>query len=315
MNVPFLESQIPMMVHPQMDLIVDDIKKYYKTEIFNISSENTRLYGDHMSTGALYSSYIHPLGDIEKVKAVSRYYCYWALIDDQFFDNSVDLDHITQTFEGFQAALNEAPEVEKTFLPIREFCSRADWTVETKDIFRKEMNRYLQSVLKLRTLEVQMKTVFLEEYLSYRAFDVAMNVIFSLTWYTQDDMPPSLYYSAEFEKIFEYSGKSIGLLLDLYTLKAKKKEIRNYTHAIRIIQRAEDCEEEEAINKGVRLFYEYNDKLKEEFSRLEAKYPAAIQYFRYIQSGSVRYCNESRKIRYQQVDDIDENLVKGRTVL
>ncbi|EJL71407.1 terpene synthase family protein [Chryseobacterium populi] len=315
MNVPLLESQLPIMIHPQMNAIVDDIKEYYKTDIFNISSENARLYGDHMSTGALYSSYIHPLGNIDKVKAVSRYYCYWALMDDQFFDNSVDLDSIIQTFDGFQSALNEAPDIEKIFLPISEFCSRTDWTMETKEMFKSEMNRYLESVLKLRTIEVQMKVVSLEEYLSYRAFDVAMNVIYSLAWYIQHDMPSSLYYSAEFEKIFEYSGISIGLLLDLYTLKAKKKEIRNYAHAIRIIQRAENCDEEEAINKGVRLFYEYDSKLEEEFNRLEAKYPDAIRYFRYIQSGSVKYCNESRKIRYKQVDDIDENLVKGRTVI
>lgn len=315
MKIPLLQSSLPTLVHPQMNEIVEDTKKYFKTDVFNISDENTQLYGDYISTGALYSSYTYPLGDTEKVKAISRYYCYWALMDDRFFDNSIDLDNITQTNGAFQAALNEEAGLDKLFFPIVEFCSRTDWTSEAKDIFKREMNRYLKSVQNLRTIEIQKREVSLEEYLQYRAFDVAMSVIFSLLWHTQSGMPLSPYHNAEFEKVFEYSGISIGLLLDLYTLKARKKEIRDYTHAIRIIQRIENCDEEEAINRGICLFYEYESKLEEEFNRLETKYPIAIRYFRYIQSGSIRYCNESRTIRYLQENDIDKNPVKGRTVL
>jgi len=315
MKIPLLQSRFSTMIHPQMGEIVDDIRLYFKTDVFNISDKNTQLYGDYMSTGALYCSYTYPLGTTERVKAISRYYSYWALIDDRFFDNSIDLDHITRTNEAFQAALNETSSADKLFYPIIEFCSRTDWTNDAKDIFKREMNRYLTSVQNLRTIEIQKRNVSLEEYLQYRSFDVAMSVIFSLLWYTQNDMTLSPYYDAEFEKVFEYSGASIGLLLDLYTLKAKKKEIRNYTHAIRIIQKVENCDEEEAINRGIRLFYEYESKLQQEFNRLESTHPIAIRYFRYVQSGSVKYCSESRKIRYQQDDEIDENLINGRTVL
>lgn len=315
MKIPFVTSHLPTIAHPQINEIANDTKKYFRTDAFKIATENAQLYADYIGAGALYSSYIYPLGDLEKVKAISRYYSYWALLDDHFFDNALDLDHIIRMAKEFRAALDEAPGVDKLFHPVIEFCSRADWTSETKDIFRHEMNRYLNSVIRLRTIEVRKNEITLEEYLKYRAFDVAMPVIFSLLWYTQDDMPLSSYHSAEFEKAFAYSGMSIGVLLDLYTLHARKHEIKHYTHSIRIIKRVENCDEEEAISRGFALFYEYERKVEDELDRLADVYPKAVQYFKYTQSGTIRYCNESRKIRYLQDYDPDENLVPGRTIL
>jgi hypothetical protein len=315
MKIPFLVSDLPAMAHPQMEEVVNDMKEYFKTDVFNISNQNTQLYGDYIAAGGQYTSYVYPFGNVEKLKAISRYYSYWVVIDDQDFDDSVDLAHIIRTFEGFQAALNEQSVPHKMFRPIAEFCSRTDWTNEAKDIFRREMNRYLENVVKQRTIEIQKREVSLEEYLQCRAFDVAMCVMFSMLWYAQGDMPLAPYYDGEFEKVLEYSGLSMGLLLDLYTFKSRKKEIKQYAHAIRIIQRVENCDEQEAINRGVRLFYEYESELEEEFNRLEEKYPLAVRYFRYLQSGTIKYCNENRKIRYLQDYEMDENLVNGRTII
>jgi len=48
---------------------------------------------------------------------------------------------------------------------------------------------------------------------------------------------------------------------------------------------------------------------------LEIQYPVEVCYFRYIQKGSIRYCNENRKIRYLKESEADENLSKERSRL
>lgn len=199
---------------------------------------------------------------------------------------------------GFKAELDEEAGVDKVFHPMVNFCSGTDWTKDAKDIFKRETDRYLENVLRQRTIEVQKEELSLEEYLECRAYDVAMPVIFSLLWYAQDDLSSFSYYTGTFEKVFKYSGLSIGLLLDLYSYKARKEEIKHYAHAIPIIQRVENCDEQAAIDRAVSLYYEYGSELEEEFSRLETEYPNEVRYFRYLQSGTIRYCNENRKIRY-----------------
>ncbi|MDR6464562.1 terpene synthase family protein [Chryseobacterium sediminis] len=315
MNIPLFESNLPTKVHPELDVLVEDMKTFIKTPAFNVMNENTALYGDYIAVGAQYTAYIFPFGGIEKLKSISRYYSMWALIDDQFFDNSVDLDHIVKTIEGFKKALNDYPDVDKLFYPIVNFCSENDWTKDAKDIFKIESVKYLDNVLMQRTIEVQKLEPSLEEYLDCRAYDVAMPVMFSLLWYLHDDLSASSYYSGSFEKAFKISGYTIGLLLDLYSYKAKKKEIKDYAHAVKIIQRIENCDEQIAIDRVVSLFYQYSADLEEEFDRLEAQYPVEVRYFRYIQSGSIRYCNENRKIRYLKESEADENLFKGRSIL
>jgi hypothetical protein len=315
MNIPLFESNLPTKVHPELDVLVEDMKAFIKTPAFNVMNENTALYGDYIAVGAQYTAYIFPFGGIEKLKSISRYYSMWALIDDQFFDNSVDLDHIVKTIEGFKTALNDHLDADKLFYPIVNFCSENDWTKEAKDIFKIESVKYLDNVLMQRTIEVQKLEPSLEEYLDCRAYDVAMPVMFSLLWYLHDDLPASSYYSGSFEKAFKISGYTIGLLLDLYSYKAKKKEIKDYAHAVKIIQRIENCDEQIAIDRVVSLFYQYSADLEEELDRLEVQYPVEVRYFRYIQSGSIRYCNENRKIRYLKESEADENLSKGRSIL
>jgi len=315
MNIPLFESNLPTKVHPELDLLIEDMKAFIKTPAFNVMNENTALYGDYIAVGAQYTAYIFPFGGIEKLKSISRYYSMWALIDDQFFDNSVDLDHIVKTIEGFKKALNDHPDVDKLFYPIVNFCSENDWTKDAKDIFKIESVKYLDNVLMQRTIEVQKLEPSLEEYLDCRAYDVAMPVMFSLLWYLHDDLSASSYYSGSFEKAFKISGYTIGLLLDLYSYKAKKKEIKDYAHAVKIIQRIENCDEQIAIDRVISLFYQYSADLEEEFNRLEVQYPVEVRYFRYIQSGSIRYCNENRKIRYLKESEADENLSKGRSIL
>jgi hypothetical protein len=309
MEIPLLVSRFPTIVHPQIGDIVDDAKKFVKTDAFKILNKNTAQYGDYIGTGAVLCSYIYPLGDTEKVKAVSRFFCYWTLADDVYFDNSIDLDNIYQMIDRFRAAVEEQSNGEELFAPVIEFCSRTDWKKETKSVFRNEMNKYLESVKSLRTAEVQKRLLGVEEYLSYRKFDVAMQVALALLWYTLDDTQLSTFYNAEFTKIFEYSSLSIGILLDLYTLNARKAEIKNYTQFLRIIRSIENCDEAEAINKSVQLFYKYEAKM------LETKYPKEILHFKYAQSGTVRYCAEGRKMRYMQHADADENLVNGMTIV
>jgi len=148
-----------------------------------------------------------------------------------------------------------------------------------------------------------------------RAYDVAMPVMYTLLWHLHDDLPTSSYYSGAFTKALKISGYTIGLLLDLYSYKAKKKEIKEYAHVVKIIQRSENCDEQSAIDRAVALFYQYSQELKKEFNRLEEDFPTEVQYFRYVQSGSIRYCNENRKIRYLKESEADENLTKGRSIL
>ncbi|MDR6406028.1 MULTISPECIES: terpene synthase family protein [Chryseobacterium] len=315
MNIPLFVSKLPTAVHPEIDDLVNHMKDFFKTEVFNVMNENTMLYGDYIAVGAQYPAYIYPFGNIEKLKSICRYSSLWALIDDQFFDNSVDLDSIVKTIEGFRAGLNEQPGVDKLFYPVVNFCSETDWTKDAKNIFKLETDKYLDNVLVQRTIEVQKRETSLEEYLECRAYDVAMAVMFSLLWYIHDDLPSSSYYNGTFEKVFKYSGFSIGLLLDLYSYKAKKEEIKDYAHAVKVIQRVENCDEQTAIDRVVSLYYKYASELEEEFNRLEADYPTEVLYFRYLISGTIRYCNENRKIRYLKDYEADENLVKGRTIV
>ncbi|SEN15822.1 hypothetical protein SAMN04488505_108219 [Chitinophaga rupis] len=315
MKIPLFESNLPIMVHPELNVLVSHMKDFFKTAVFDTMNENTQLYGDYIAVGAQYTAYIYPFGNIEKVKSICRYYSVWALIDDQFFDNSVDLDNIVEMIEGFKAALNEEPGVDQLFYPIASFCSGTGWTKDAKNIFKLESVKYLDNVLVQRTIEVQKQEPSLEEYLECRAYDVAMPVMYALLWYLYDDLPASSYYSGAFEKALKISGYTIGLLLDLYSYKAKKEEIKAYAHVVKIIQRIETCDEQAAIDRAISLFYQYAAELEEEFDRLEAQYPAEVRYFRYIQSGSIRYCNENRKIRYLKEYEADENLYKGRSIV
>ncbi|NLR67223.1 hypothetical protein HGH92_23145 [Chitinophaga varians] len=315
MEIPLLISRFPVMTHAHMEEITTDIKNFFQTDAFHILNRNTAQYGDYMAAGALYCIYIYPLGDTQKLKAISRYFAYWALIDDLYFDNSIDLDHIQQISDRYTAALEGIPNGDKLFAPVTEFCARTDWQEDAKNLFRNEVKRYLNAVIQLRITEAHKKVISVQEYLSYRHFNVAMWVIFSLLYDTQDDLEMSMFYSPEFAEIFEYSSMCIGILLDLYNLNAHKAEISDYTNLVYVVRRADHCSEEEAINKSIRLFYDYEARMEEACNRLAATCPRAVLYFKYVQSGSVRYCNESRKMRYLQKSDIDEDQANGRTIL
>ncbi|MFP7655336.1 terpene synthase family protein [Chryseobacterium proteolyticum] len=291
------------------------MKNFFKEGFFDVMTENTQLYGDYIAVGAQYTAYIYPLGNIEKIKSICSYYSVWALIDDQFFDNSVDLVDIFAKIKDFKGALNEETDIDKLFFPIANFCSEVCWSKESKEIFKLESNKYLDEVLFQRTIEVERQQVSLEEYMECRAYDVAMPVMYALLWHLHDDLPTSSYYSGAFTKAFKISGYTIGLLLDLYSYKAKKKEIKEYAHVVKIIQRSENCDEQSAIDRAVALFYRYSQELEKEFNRLEEDFPTEVRYFRYVQSGSIRYCNENRKIRYLKENEADENLTKGRSIL
>lgn len=104
------------------------------------------------------------------------------------------------------------------------------------------------------------------------------------------------------------------MLLDLYNLRAKKEEKSDYTNLVRVMQR-EGLEEDDAIRKCIQLFYDYELEMEEACNRLAAACPREILYFKYVGSGAVRYCTESRKMQYRQVSGADENPANGRTVL
>jgi len=126
-------------------------------------TENTQLYGDYIAVGAQYTAYIYPLGNIEKIKSICSYYSVWALIDDQFFDNSVDLVDIFAKIKDFKGALNEETDIDKLFFPIANFCSEVCWSKEAKEIFKLESIKYLDEVLFQRTIEVERQQVSLED--------------------------------------------------------------------------------------------------------------------------------------------------------
>ncbi|SKA44310.1 hypothetical protein SAMN04488128_106374 [Chitinophaga eiseniae] len=314
MEIPLFVSRFPVMEHPQKNDIIADIKQFFTTTAFDILNENTRQYGDYMAAGALYCIYIYPLGDTEKLKAVARYFAYWALVDDLYFDNSTDLDDIRRMMEQFIAA-TEGTSGDSRFAPVAAFCSRTDWNEGTLDLFRSEIIKYLEGMMQLRIAEVQEQRLTVEEYLRCRHYNIAMWVIFSLLYDTQDDLELSTFRHPGFADIFDCSSKCIAVLLDLYNLKAKKEEKSEYTNLVRVMQRAEGLDEDAAIRKCIQLFYDYELEMEEACDRLAADYPREVLYFKYVESGSVRYCTESRKMRYQQVSDTDESLVNGRTVL
>lgn len=314
MEIPLFVSRFPVMEHPQKNDIIADIKQFFSTNAFDILNENTRQYGDYMAAGALYCIYIYPLGDPQKLKAVARYFAYWALVDDLYFDNSTDLDEIRRMMEQYIAA-TEGSFDDPRFAPVHAFCSRSDWNEGTLALFRTEIKKYLDGMMQLRIAEVQEQHLTVEEYLRHRHYNVAMWVIFSILYDTQNDLELSTFRHPGFAEIFDCSSRCIAILLDLYNLRAKKEEKSDYTNLVRVMQRAEGLDEDAAIRKCIRLFYDYERKMEEACDRLEAAYPREVLYFKYVESGSVRYCTESRKMRYRQVSDVDENLVNGRTVL
>ncbi|QJB31485.1 hypothetical protein HF329_09285 [Chitinophaga oryzae] len=314
MEIPLLVSRFPGMEHPQKNEIIADTKQFFSTEAFDILDENTRQYGDYVAAGALYSIYIYPLGDTRKLKAVARFFAYWALIDDRYFDNSTDLDDIRRLMEQFVAAMEGTSDDER-FAPVHAFCSRPDWNEGTLALFRNEMKKYLDGMMHLRIAEVQEQLLTVDEYLRYRHYNIAMWVIFSILYDTQDDLELSTFRHPGFAHIFDCSSRCIAVLLDLYNLKARKAEKSDYTNLLRVMQRAEGLDEDAAIRRCIQLFYDYELEMEEACNKLEADYPREVLYFKYVESGSVRYCTESRKMRYRQLSDADEDLVNGRTVL
>lgn len=303
------------MEHPQKNDIIADIKQFFHTEAFDIRNENTQQYGDYMAAGALYCAYVYPWGDTQKLKSVARYFAYWALVDDLYFDNSTDLNDIRRMKDRFIAAMEETVHEDKLFAPVHAFCSRPDWSPGTLDLLRNEMKKYLLGTMQLRIAEVQEQLLSVEEYLRYRHYNVAMWVIFAILYDTQDDLELSTFRHPGFAEIFDCSGRCIAVLLDLYNLRAKKEEKSDYTNLVRVMQRAENLEEDDAIRKCIQLFYDYELEMEKACNQLAAAFPREVLYLKYIESGSVRYCTESRKMRYRQVSDADENLVSGRTVL
>jgi hypothetical protein len=307
-RVPVLISRFPFRQHLQYPAIRADMEKFYYGSLHDAARRKFDTYhGAYIDTGASFTAYVYPDGDASRLMAVSRFFGPWSFIDD-LIDNSVDARYLTDSIARYRAALSDPHTAEGAFAAIAEFFTRGDWDPKALAFCKKEFHRYIDSTSRLRMVEIDQQAIPLAAYQEIRSTNSAMNVCFALIVYVMPQLVEPFLDAVglpAFQRAWTYLNKNMGLMLDLYAGEAIRPEVCRFTHTVRIIHRdSPECTWQQAADRAVGLFYEYESEADAALGELAVTHPNVARALRYAQGGTVMWLRDMRGLRYAAIQPV-----------
>lgn len=303
--VPLLVSRFPFRRHPGFQEIRSDCEEYYERIVKRlITAKNDVAHGYFVNCGGDYVSYIYPSSGISEAKAIARFYCLWVVLDDRI-DNSTNHEEVASLLAKMGDVIN-APDTDTHdgYNSISAALTLArSHGGETLTLAQDSLLAFLEATLRIREIEINKERVSHGEYLNLRAINTAMPCMHAFIPLARPELAADMTELSgrkEFERALIYSGKAIGLTMDLYCLVPKHAEISDYTNAVRIMERDLPAEagRQEAIDRCASLFQTYEEKMETELKQVALTHPAAAQAMMEVQAGSVLWLGDMRGRRY-----------------
>jgi hypothetical protein len=302
-TVPVLISRFPFRQHLEYPAIRSDMEQFYRSFLHDTATQNFDAHhGAYVDTGASFTAYVYPGGEADRLMAVSRFFGPWSFIDD-LIDNSLDAQHIGDNIARYRSAVGDPPVADGVFEAIAEFFSRPDWDPKALALCKREFHRYIDSTWRLRTLEIERQAVPLSTYQHIRSTNSAMNVCFALISYVMPDLVEAFldaFQLPAFQRAWTHLNKNMGLMLDLYAGQSLRPEVCRYTHTVRIMHRdaPQPCTWQQALDRAVGLFYNYEAQAAAELEKVAVTHPDVVRALCYAEGGTVLWLRDMRGLRY-----------------
>lgn len=304
-EVPVLSSRFSSWKHPQTAQLYQYSKESCTHSLTYVTKDEIVSHnGEFAACGGLYSSWVYPGGDLDRLKVVADFYSAWVFIDD-LIDNSTDMAEVARQIESVRVRVVGEQRGDQGLDHMHRLFTDAGWHPEMLKLVREEMDLWFERTLKIREIEAERKVVPVEEYMTYRQTNAAMGVMYLVMTYTTPGVAEAFLklHAAQPEvvrSIFAYCGRSMGVVLDLYKLNAEHAQICEYSHIAKIVQRNAEggMSLEQAVAKSVELFHEYEEGLRVQFEKVKAFSPELAAAMESVHAGSITWLEVMRGARY-----------------
>ncbi|MGP3690378.1 terpene synthase family protein [Streptomyces sp. IBSNAI002] len=300
-SVPVFVSRFPPRLHAEYPEMRRDCREYYEDGLQWLAAEISDLaHGFYVDCGAYYCAYTYPAGDLSSMKVLARFYSFWVMLDD-VVDDSTDprrvallLDRLESAFGGERVAGYGA---------VADLLALAHRRgAKCRDLVRKRFLEWIAVTRRVREIEIEQEPVALEEYMSLRQTSAAMPLMHVFLVCTHPELAAGVEELAgreDFERAAFSSGRSIGIVLDLYDLAGTHAEKCEYVHAARIVQRSSpSMGMQEAVDACAALFSDYEEEMARSVYRVAVTHPEVARAMREVQAGSVAWLGAMRGRRY-----------------
>ncbi|KAF9763585.1 hypothetical protein IL306_003060 [Fusarium sp. DS 682] len=304
-EVPELLTRFTSWKHPQTAHIFQYSKLSCQRSLKAVSeNEVVSRNGEFAACGGLYTSWVYPGGEAERIKLVADFYSAWVFLDD-LIDNSIDMKYTCDVLAGIKARVSGSRQGNEGLDFMFRLWTHEAWDSELLQLARAEIYLWLDCTEALRKIEVDQAPVSMEEYLTYRQTNAAMGLMFLIMPFTRPDLSHDLLQLHQsspetLKRIFSYSGRNMGVILDLYKLNADHAQITEYSHIAAIIQQNSGTRMnfQQAVDRSAELFHQYEDKLAVEFKKVATLSPRLAKALEDVHAGSISWLNVMRGRRY-----------------
>lgn len=217
--------------------------------------------------GGSYTSSIYPDGDVDRLKLISDLFSAGVLVDD-LLDDATDMFVVSDLISKYRTAVEGRPVSDEMYELIVKFHSVACWDKDALKIVQAETNRYLDGTVILREIESGRLEVSVEKYFEARATNAYMGLEFAMIGFAIPELTRELVRVCAmapevFRRAAILSGKSIGIVLDLYKTSGKHPETVQYTNIVHVLRRASPIPLTipEAMDVSVRMFHDFEAQL------------------------------------------------------
>ncbi|EXK26432.1 hypothetical protein FOXG_17419 [Fusarium oxysporum f. sp. lycopersici 4287] len=304
-EVPELLTRFTSWKHPQTAHIFQYSRLSCDRSLKEVSqNEVISRNGEFAACGGLYGSWVYPGGDAERIKVVADFYSAWVFLDD-LIDNSIDMKYTCDVLDDIKARVAGPRQGNQGLDHLFRLWSHEGWNSKLLQLAKAEIDLWLHCTQALRKIEVEQEPVSVEEYLTYRQTNAAMGLMFLIMPFTRPDLADDLLRLRKWspdtlKNIFSYSGRNMGVILDLYKLNAHHAQITEYSHIAAIVQQNSDTriDFQQAVDRSAEIFHEYEDKLAVEFAKVATLSPRLAKALEDVHAGSIAWLNLMRGRRY-----------------
>ncbi|MEU6645509.1 terpene synthase family protein [Saccharomonospora sp. NPDC046836] len=241
---------------------------------------------------------MYPTGRPELMKMTARMYATWVIVDD-IMDNSTSLSSIHDWAGMYRIALEGEPAADARFRAIWELFASESWDSRVLDLAKFSLRKYLEATISIRAIEIQRKSMTVDEYFDLRRWNDAMPAMVYFAAHVDPDLREPLleiHDHPAFEQAIKYCGIATGILLDLCNLNRRYQEICQYTNITRIIERAEGIDFPQAVARTIEYFHEFEDKMAGALDEIGAINPELSTAMKHLQGGTERWLTMMRRV-------------------
>lgn len=250
---------------------------------------------------------LYPQGDFDRLPVTIDGYMAFLFLDD-LIDNSTDMTYISEIVDRFMATSGGLPTDDARFYLLARFMTDQRWDLTNLAETIAEAQRFMDGALALRAIEIDERTITVEEYLKIRVPNTAMGFMFRVIGFAQPELTVDFNrLMAEkidlWDRVEQASGKSVGIALDLYKLNGSHAEICEYTNVVKIWQRESTApiDLSDAIQFMVDEFYRYEKEMADAVDELADFSPGLAQAVRDLQGGTLKWMTGERGGRYSKI--------------